>query len=138
MKVKIIKGTYGHHPVNRCHITPVSAGNTVDVSEKEANRLISIGIAKPVEESSISATEMPLRETENVSGVNTMIEQENAQSSENKPNYDTDMNIRDLRKIMDNVGLSYRVGMSKADMVKALDMYFSDDAPVLNPEVPTI
>jgi len=38
------------------------------------------------------------------------------------------MKVAELREIMDDCQLQYKVGMSKADMVAALDAYFEDEA----------
>lgn len=48
MKIKIISGTYGHRPAGAVHPQPISAGETCDVPEGEAKRLIALGIALPV------------------------------------------------------------------------------------------
>ena len=48
MKIKIISGTYGHRPAGAVHPKPISAGETCDVPEGEAKRLIDLGIALPV------------------------------------------------------------------------------------------
>ena len=44
-RVKIINGTYGYKPNPRKHVMPVSAGGVVEVSDEEAQRLVSIGVA---------------------------------------------------------------------------------------------
>ena len=48
MKIKIISGTYGHRPAGAVHPQSISAGETCDVPEGEAKRLITLGIALPV------------------------------------------------------------------------------------------
>lgn len=45
MRVKIINGTYGYKPNPKKHVTPVSAGGVVEVSDQEASRLVNLGIA---------------------------------------------------------------------------------------------
>lgn len=44
-KVKIINGTYGHRSEGSKFITPVKAGEVVEVSNTEAARLIGLGVA---------------------------------------------------------------------------------------------
>lgn len=44
------------------------------------------------------------------------------------PEYNTDMKAAELREIMEGCKIPYKVGMSKADMVSALDAYFEDEA----------
>ena len=48
MKIKIMSGIYGHRPAGAVHPQPVAAGETCDVPEGEAKRLIALGIALPV------------------------------------------------------------------------------------------
>ncbi len=50
-KVKILCGGYGHHPDNTKRIRTVYAGDTVTVSDHEADRLVRIGAAELVQDS---------------------------------------------------------------------------------------
>lgn len=62
------------------------------------------------------------------------------------PAYSVDMKAAELRAIMELCGLTYKVGMTKADMVAALDEYYRDadgeddgeDPPDLSPEAPDV
>ena len=60
-----------------------------------------------------------------------------------KPQYNIDMKAAELRELLEECKLTYKVGMSKADMVAALDEYFTDAGdneppPVLGAEDPVI
>jgi hypothetical protein len=50
-----------------------------------------------------------------------------AENAQGIPKYSVDMKAAELREIMEDCGLQYKVGMSKADMVAALDAYFGDE-----------
>lgn len=64
------------------------------------------------------------------------------QDAQAKPGYSVVMKVDELRTLMNEYGVPYHVGMTKADMVAALDEYFSggeDDGespPALNAEEP--
>ena len=48
-KIEIVCGTYGYRPDGSLHPIPVSRGGTCIVSEEEADRLVSLGVAKVIE-----------------------------------------------------------------------------------------
>lgn len=48
MKIKIISGTYGSRPDGGSRVVPVNMGETCDVSQEEAERLVSLGVAQYV------------------------------------------------------------------------------------------
>jgi len=63
-------------------------------------------------------------------GVN-LTEEENLSNGEldvqEKPEYSVAMKAAELRELMEECQLPFKVGMSKADMVAALDAYFGDE-----------
>lgn len=59
-KVKIINGTYGHKPEGAKFITPVKAGEVVDVSDEEAARLASLSVAVCIGDSARESTDTPV------------------------------------------------------------------------------
>lgn len=59
-KVKIINGTYGHRPEGAKFITPIKAGEVVEVSDMEAARLAGIGIAVCIVETAPEAIIPPV------------------------------------------------------------------------------
>ncbi len=64
--------------------------------------------------------------------------------SEEKPEYSLDMKFDDLRDLMKTCGLTYKVGMTKVDIVKMLDEYYGNGAednealPDFNAEGPVL
>ena len=52
---------------------------------------------------------------------------ESQRAAQDKPQYSIDMKASELRELLEECGLIYRVGMSKADMVAALDCYFEEE-----------
>jgi len=59
------------------------------------------------------------------------------------PKYNAETSFADLKQIMKDCGLTYKVGMSRVDVVAALDEYFADEddgevPPALGTEEPVI
>lgn len=110
-QVKIIKGAYGHRPEGKHYIHTALTGEVVDVSNAEADRLVSIGVATYIE-----------KECEASSGDAIAI-----------PVYSIDMKADQLRALMEQENLPLKAGMTKADMVAALDENFTsvDDSDAL-------
>ena len=53
------------------------------------------------------------------------------------PEYDPDMNVNELRAIAKSVGISFKVGTTKEEMVEELDKYFEENGGFdLNVEEP--
>lgn len=48
MKIQIISGTYGFRPDGGSRVMPINMGETCDVSAEEAERLVSLGVARYV------------------------------------------------------------------------------------------
>ena len=44
-EIKIINGTYGYRSEGRKYVTPIKAGERVEVSDEEAARLVALGVA---------------------------------------------------------------------------------------------
>lgn len=107
--IKIISGIYGYRPAGSKVIEPKRAGDPAfQVEDAEAARLVSLKVAAYVDENSSSKSE-----TEAPKGI---------------PSYNADMKSTELREIMSDYGIPYKVGMSKADMVAALDEYFKEES----------
>ena len=111
MRVKIISGTYGYKPDPKRHVTPVPAGGAVEVSEQEAARLVALGIA------AYPHGEPPERPADEV------------------PEYSAGMRADQLRALLEQHGVPYTGGMSKAGMVAALDEYFAQDGGEAPPQL---
>lgn len=107
--IKIISGIYGYRPAGSKVIEPKRAGDPAfQVEDAEAARLVSLKVAAYVDENSSSKSE--------------------TEASKGIPSYNADMKSTELREIMSDYGIPYKVGMSKADMVAALDEYFKEES----------
>lgn len=153
-KIKIINGIYGHKPAGERYITPVRAGDPPILLEaNKAAKLIARGIATFVYDEDIKEPEMEVATGNEPSEEDKLVDTPTGDETvlkgvlgaEEKPEYSTKMKVAELREIMDDCGISFRVGMSKADMVEALDEYFEDDLeddldemPDLLPEEPVL
>lgn len=62
---------------------------------------------------------------------------ENADGEE-KPEYSIDSKFDDLRELLKKCELPYKVGMTKAEIVAALDTYFNEPPPDLGAEDPIL
>lgn len=117
--IHIKSGAYGYRPDGRHLITVTRRSGPVEVSDDEAARLVGLGIADYVTD-----TKEPREDEE--------------------PEYNTNMKAAELQAIMSANGVEYKNGMTKADMVAALDACFDgaddsgDEPPVFEPEVPTV
>ena len=144
MKIKIINGSYGHHPVlangERSHyvVSVNSRSLPIDVDEAEAARLVGLGVAKYVPDEAEETTEAaPTAQTE-IAPTET---QKGSQTPKNasdddageEADYTADMTLAELKAAMDAHGLKYTGRTSKAQMVEALNA-LNEDAPVLTTE----
>ncbi|MEN6437026.1 MAG: hypothetical protein ABFD97_00415 [Syntrophobacter sp.] len=133
--IKIINGTYGHRPAGSRGIEPKQACDApFEIEDDKAERLVSRGIAVYVGE---PTAPIVIAETEDAKGVATGQESStapppggNTSDTENAPKaqYSIDMKAVELREILEQCGLVYKVGMTKAAMVAALDEYFEEEA----------
>lgn len=55
-KIKIICGTYGSRPGDGSHVVPINRGECCEVTEEEAVRLVSIGVAEYVSNEGVATT----------------------------------------------------------------------------------
>lgn len=144
--VRIVTGIYGYRPEGAKFITPVRAGDVVEVSDQEADRLVSINVAvyageDATERSAVPAAPPSEGAFDGMAGVDTLAVEEGAEAEErNLPYYSVSMKVDQLRALLAQFGIPCRVGMSKADMVAALDALFSADGapPDLGAEGPVV
>ncbi len=142
MLIRIINGTYGHRPAlangeKSNFIVPVTRNDLpIDVDEKEAMRLVEAGIAQYANVEAV-ATASVAPQTDSPIG-NTPGDEDAAQGAgevENEPMpfeepvFTTDMRVDELRAAMRERGLAVKIGMTKADMVAALNG--TEDLPEL-------
>lgn len=129
-------------------------------SEEYEARLVSEGVAKYVEDNLFNRVHKEPPSERATGEVATAVGDDNGQvTSDNLPDnetgsndagdaqgipeYSTDMKVTELREILEECQIPFKVGMSKADMVAALDAYFEDEAdddtpPALGAEDPIV
>ena len=142
------------HNQGKTSIALTEADGPQTFSEELEAQLVSTGVAKYVND---NPQRKEANEKHPVNGVATgknegndketgvgIKNDENGLKRTDTPEYSTDMKVAELREIMEECQLQYKVGMSKADMVAALDDYFSeytedeDAPPVLGAEEPIL
>lgn len=102
--IKIIKGVYGHL-VNGIVKPKTSADKPFELTEAQEERLVNLGVAVYVDG---GRTALP----EGVVGVD----------------WNIDMKASELRAIAKDMGLTFPVGTTKAEMVAAMDKYIEENA----------
>jgi hypothetical protein len=136
MLVKIISGTYGHRPLlpngkHSPYLNPVKAGSPpIDVDEAEAKRLISLGVAEPVEprKNTAPVTEAvekaPEAEAEEETVTEAVEEAPEAEEETVTGNLDgadlEDMSFNDLKALAKDMGIDAGKFKSKAALIKAI------------------
>jgi hypothetical protein len=141
--IKIINGTYGYRAPGVRAVEPKRPGDPpFPLADDKAERLVSLGVAeyadapeggKPAKPPKNGRVKAVATRSEGgktgKAGVPPSGAETGAQSAgggEGKPAYDADTKIDELRALMRECGLPYRVGMTKAEMVAALDEFFSE------------
>lgn len=161
-RIRIINTIYGHRPAGSKYVQPKRAGDPpFEVEDAEAERLVAMGVAayadiEPVatppkqEEDDETGDDTPEGDTgANVEETSDPDDAEipdgtedDAGEDEEKPHYDVEMKMPEIRELMEQHGLPYKVGMTKAEMVAALDDYFdgevedAEEPPELDAEGP--
>lgn len=145
-KIKMIKGFFGHHvSIGKKSIIRRKGPNddAFEVDDATAKRLVDLGMAKYV--AAVPVTTPPENSEEDDSS-NNLPENEVPAENENEednvryvPAYSIDSSVSELRSIAKAHGLSFKVGMTKLEMVTALDEEFGViDAPDLSAETPVV
>jgi hypothetical protein len=121
MKIRITSGTYGYRPNGSKVAKRVTCGDApIDVSEKEAKRLIGMGVA-------VYADEVKPTGEGGGSG-----DGKSNTGGDGKPKYHAGMRTDDLKALMKEAGLEYADGMTRKEMVAVLDAHYAepdDDDP---------
>lgn len=133
--IKIISGVFGHRPEGSKYIEPKKAGDPpFTVDDEQAARLVGLKVAAYVDEDNIlpdTGVATAINEVEDIAEVDNITEEEEALQEEitmhERPVYNATMKANELKEIMNEYQLPFKVGMSKADMVAALDNYFADE-----------
>lgn len=124
-KIKIIGGRYGYISPNGVFFVKTENSAPFEVDDKEADRLIKRGVAEIVRESG----KHPEIDDETSWAGSNPTDEENAAGGENEGvfAYDENTSVKELREIGKKCGLSFPVGVTKANMIAALDEYFERD-----------
>ncbi len=130
----ITSGTYGHYENGRLRPKDASSG-AFAVSEAEAERLVSLELARYADTPVATPEAMSAVDEQGVRPAEDNDTAEGEYEDEDKPLYDESSSVSELRAIAKEHGLTFRVGMSKADMITALNEFFAD-APTLEAEDP--
>lgn len=105
--IRIISGVYGHYIGNRV-VPKDSSSEPFELTPEQEARLVNLGVAEYISDAPIGFDEIP----DGVVGI---------------PEYDEHTKASDLREIGKLCGLSFKVGMSKKDMLAALDEYIREN-----------
>lgn len=142
VKIKITRGFYGLHTNIGVKVKSPN-DDAFEVDDNEAKRLVELGVAKCVGDMPV-ATNAENANEDNAS-VNPIKSESPAESeyegdsATDIPEYSSDSTVAELRAIAKNEGITFKVGMTKSEMLTALDEYFGvNDAPDLSAEIPVV
>jgi len=106
--IKIIRGTYGYKPNGSRILAPKTRNDPpFEVPEAEAKRLVELGVAAYASVQTVAIQPV----------VPAVVDTQ-------KPEYDASTNANTLKALMKAAGLVMKVGMTKEDMVSALDEFY--------------
>lgn len=148
--IVITQGAYGHRPEgSRLTETKTADDGSFAVSDEEAARLVGLKVARYADSEEIPVTGVATPEGggdgtgegDNPPGDDGGAE--GREAAREKPEYGADTGFDDLKELLAACGLKFVVGMSKVDIIAALDEYYGggdtgdDEAPPnLSPEDP--
>lgn len=105
--VRIIFGTYGYHDGYSIDAKTRNS-EPFELDDAEAERIVSLGVAEYTDEANDIAVATPA-------------------SDNNAHEYSVNSSVSDLRALAKSVGITFKIGTTKEDMVAALDEYFKND-----------
>lgn len=113
--IKIIKGVYGYMTeIGR--VKPKTADDEpFELTHEQEARLVGLGVAEYVTPGPIGFDEQPPELPDLPEGVVGI------------PEYSVDMKADELREIAKLMGLTFKVGTTKAEMVEAMDAYLAEN-----------
>ena len=103
--VKIIKGVYGYMTKNGTVQPRTSADEPFELTEAQEARLVALGVAEYVSAAPAAAHE-----------------------AKKPPAFDATMKVEKLRAIAKEMGLTFKLGTTKTEMVEAMDKFLADGA----------
>lgn len=113
--IKIIKGVYGYMDANGIVKPKTSEDAAFSLPAEQEERLVKLGVAEYVVEDTgapIGFDETPPDLPDGVIGI---------------PEYNTGMKADELRAIAKDMGLTFKVGTTKAEMVEAMDKFLEEN-----------
>lgn len=105
--IKIVKGVYGHMTESGIVRPKTSADEPFALTPAQEKRLVDLGVAEYV--GPVDMADIPT-------------------DVEEAPEYDTSMKVDKLREIAKQMGLTFPVGTTKAEMVEAMDKFQAENA----------
>ena len=124
--IRIVNGCYAAHP-NGGRLKVIDKGQTVEVSEDEAARLVNMGVAAYVKEPVLMA-EIPPAPVSEAAPSDTPDEEENEAPEAPEESLE-DMNFDQLKQLAKENGLPVGKLRSRANIIKALRELEEDDKP---------
>lgn len=122
--IRIIKGVYGYM-TEIGSVKPKTADDEpFELTEAQEARLVGLGVAEYVTDGPIGFDELPPEPPELPKGV------------EGVPEYSVDMKADELREIAKTMGLTFKVGTTKAEMVEAMDAYLAENTVEDEEDIP--
>lgn len=128
-KVKIVNGVYGYRPDGVGSTEPIGIGETVSLPDDEAARLVDLGVAIIVGDAPAPVATPDVGQSDGGEGDDTPEDGNGAEDGDEPPAlppYSVTMKADQLHVLLDRVGIQFKVGMTKADMVAALDAHFAE------------
>lgn len=114
--IKIIKGVYGFMSENGIVRPKTSEDEPFSLPVEQEARLVDLGVAEYVHTEDVGAPigfdETPPELPDGVTGI---------------PEYNTGMKADELRAIAKDMGLTFKVGTTKAEMVEAMDKFLEEN-----------
>ena len=124
--IRIVSGCYAAHP-DGGRLKVIDKGQTVEVSEDEAARLVNMGVAAYVKEPVLMA-EIPPAPVSEAAPSDTPDEEENEAPEAPEESLE-DMNFDQLKQLAKENGLPVGKLRSRANIIKALRELEEDDKP---------
>ena len=137
-RVKITSGLYGYRPEGAKHPRPVPAGSLCIVTDKEATRLVSIGVGVVLEdipeEDTAGAVATPAEDDDGaVAGVDTANQGEpagGAEAAHLDPEQLKELTNAKLKELADDMGIDTSKLKTKAQLIAAItDIPLEDAIP---------
>jgi hypothetical protein len=114
--IKIISGVFGYHKPNSRAVTPKKKSDPpFEVEDNLSARLVSSGIAEYVDSEQLTVNS----EQSGTGG---------EQGADTKPVYSIEQTAKELKVLLDKLGISYPIGISKEKLVEMLDEYYAEDS----------